>query len=195
MLHALLNCRDKWLRPGGFIVPDVARLYICGFSSNDIKVWFQPNILYGVDLSNLATVARNQIHQERLSGKDVVTNVHKLISFDLNHMTAADAKMKTNFSLTVYRKANIHGFAFFFDVAATAGDVSKWLSTSPYESNTHWAQSIVLLLETLHLPMGTVIEGTSFTLEASKEVSTYSTVITIDVQVLGRKFSNMTFVS
>jgi protein arginine N-methyltransferase 1 len=37
MLNSVVFARDKWLAPGGIILPDKASLYICAIEDGDYK--------------------------------------------------------------------------------------------------------------------------------------------------------------
>jgi protein arginine N-methyltransferase 1 len=53
MLDTVLYARDKWLFPGGLILPDKASLYLCGIEDGDYKnekIAFWDNV-YGFNMS------------------------------------------------------------------------------------------------------------------------------------------------
>ncbi len=53
MLDTVLYCRDKWLKPGGLILPDKATMYVCGIEDGayrEEKISYWDNV-YGFDFS------------------------------------------------------------------------------------------------------------------------------------------------
>lgn len=78
----------------------------------------------------------------------VVTNSHKLISFDLGKVTVKELEFSAGFCLTANRPSVLHGIVAWFtvDFSYSKADSSskKWvvLSTSPFKKTTHWKQTL-----------------------------------------------------
>ncbi len=63
MLATVLYCRDKWLRPGGLILPDKATMYVCGIEDEEYrqeKINYWDNV-YGFDFT-VSILLNNAIH-------------------------------------------------------------------------------------------------------------------------------------
>ena len=156
MLDAVLLARDRWLKPGGLLLPARA----CVFAAPvDMTPWRAENIDFwssvaGIDFSPLAEVAA-----ERALASPVVTSVtsSRLVApaacvgeLDCTTVSREDATRlggdgTLRFAAT--RLAPCHGYAVWFEVLFDVPDGSEptVLSTAPDAPLTHWQQSVVML--------------------------------------------------
>lgn len=58
MLFALINARQKWLKPDGIIVPNRARIFMAGINCPEVVSDLVPNIEYRVNLSALGNMTK-----------------------------------------------------------------------------------------------------------------------------------------
>ncbi|PIA53818.1 hypothetical protein AQUCO_00900421v1 [Aquilegia coerulea] len=68
MLNSVLYARDRWLKPGGAILPDTATIFVAGFGRGGTSIPFWENV-YGFNMSCI--------------GKEVVENSAKLPIVDV----------------------------------------------------------------------------------------------------------------
>lgn len=156
MLDTVLYARDRWLKPGGAILPDLATLHIgaAGQGATGLTFW---NKVYGFDFSLVQQELREDAHQTALlkdvSSQDMLSSSCQLRQLDIAHMSAADASFSTEFVLEPTPEScsgpqECHAFVLWFDT-----DFSKRfckehavrLSTSPYGPRTHWCQTVLVL--------------------------------------------------
>uniref|UniRef100_A0A673JEI0 type I protein arginine methyltransferase n=1 Tax=Sinocyclocheilus rhinocerous TaxID=307959 RepID=A0A673JEI0_9TELE len=76
MLNTVIYARDKWLKPGGFMFPDRATLYVVAIEDRqykDFKIHWWENV-YGFDMTCIRNVAMMEPLVDIVDPKQVVTN-------------------------------------------------------------------------------------------------------------------------
>ncbi|CAN4080910.1 unnamed protein product [Withania somnifera] len=126
MLGSVITARDRWLKPGGLILPSRATLYMAPATHPDRYsecVDFWRNV-YGIDMSAIMPLAKQCAFEEPsvetitvenvLTWPQVVKNVdcYTVTSHELESITA-------RFKFESIMRAPFHGFAFWFDVEFT----------------------------------------------------------------------------
>ncbi|KAF8054030.1 hypothetical protein N665_1355s0013 [Sinapis alba] len=123
MLGSVITARDRWLKPGGLILPSHATLYMAPIShpdrySHSIDFWRN---VYGIDMSAMMQLAKQCAFEEpsveSISGETVLTwpEVVKHIdcqTIKIQELDSVTAKYKFKSMM----RAPMHGFAFWFDV-------------------------------------------------------------------------------
>ncbi|RUS73055.1 hypothetical protein EGW08_019193 [Elysia chlorotica] len=123
MLDSVIAARDKFLRPGGLMVPAHARIYMAPV---DMTEHFQDRSdewsnIYGFDFSPVASaINRNEVVQplvESLSPDKLRAEPRELLSIDLGTVTVEEVRKFTNsLEFHIPFETKIHGFACWFDV-------------------------------------------------------------------------------
>ncbi|CAD5170483.1 unnamed protein product [Musa acuminata subsp. malaccensis] len=123
MLPSIIFARDKWLKPGGFIFPSHASLYMALFTDADgyhesIDFWHD---VYGINMSAVLPLAKTSAfgdtYTETISKASVLTLPILVKQVDCYTITIQDFESVTNFSVSSLLQAPLHGFAFWFDVS------------------------------------------------------------------------------
>jgi len=166
MLPTVLYARDKWLAPGGGVYPNKAVMFMAGFEASDYhanKVDFWKDV-YGFDMSCLIEDSERTAFigsdVTTVDAKSFITNVVKLVSFDI--MTARDKELdfESNFTVVVSRDHTLDGFVIWFDALFDLKCSHPiTLSTSPHTPETHWKQSLFYLATAVSVKQGDKIEG------------------------------------
>ncbi|KMZ75088.1 putative Protein arginine n-methyltransferase [Zostera marina] len=140
MLGSVITARNRWLKPGGLILPSHATLYMAPVTNSpryceSIDFWRN---VYGIDMSSIMPLARQCAFEEpsveTITGENVLTwpsvikhvNCHTITIEELVSVTA-----KYKFSSMM--RAPFHGFAFWFDV--------EFNGIKPYPANDQTQQS------------------------------------------------------
>ncbi|XP_058078832.1 probable protein arginine N-methyltransferase 3 [Magnolia sinica] len=165
MLSSVLYARDRWLKPGGAILPDTATIFVAGFGKGGTSFPFWENV-YGFDMSCIGKEVVEDAAQlpivDVIDSRDIVTNTVVLQNFDLVTMKPDDMDFTTNIELEL--KSDLHrdskdaksettscyGFVLWFETAFSSRfckEMPTTLSTSPYCPKTHWSQTIVTFRE------------------------------------------------
>jgi precorrin-6B methylase 2 len=138
LLPALFNARDRFLRPGGSLVPDAATIVVAAISAptlheQEIAGWSIPQ--HGVSLQAGRPYAANSVFY-RSDNADAVSylsepvTIHRL---DLHDAEYGPFKGRVEVSIT--QPGLCHGWAGWISIKL--GDT--WLSTSPGDKRTHWS--------------------------------------------------------
>ncbi|RHN78403.1 putative methyltransferase [Medicago truncatula] len=189
MLGSVITARDRWLKPGGLILPSSATLYIAPVTHTDRysdSVDFWRNV-YGIDMSAMLSLAKQCAFEEpaveTITGENVLTWPHVVKYIDSYSVTINELETVTsNFKFNSMMRAPLHGFAFWFDVEFNVptivnGSLRKKranpsealvLSTAPEDPPTHWQQTLVYFYDPIELEQDQVIDGL-VTLTQSKE--------------------------
>ncbi len=155
LLPSLFLARDRFLKPGGTMIPFAGRSMVqlveapepyreqvgrwsddvCGVSFESIRRYALNELFYG-DLG--------RDRAQRLGDAQVLMN--------LDFRQALSADCDATVELTVSSAGTCHGIAGWFDMSGG----SETLSTSPYSEQTHWSQVLIPLPEPLQVAPGDV---------------------------------------
>lgn len=123
MLGSVITARDRWLRPGGLILPSNATLYMAPITHPDRygeSIDFWRNV-YGIDMSAMLPLAKQCAFEEpsveTISGENVLTWPHVVKHMDCYTIKIHELEsVSTKFKFQSMMRAPFHGFAFWFDV-------------------------------------------------------------------------------
>ena len=85
MLETVLHARDKWLKPGGLMLPDKAILYLGAIEDEDYKhekIDFWDSV-YGFDMSCIKEIAYTEPLVDVVDGKSVMSSCVPIFNIDL----------------------------------------------------------------------------------------------------------------
>ncbi|KAF3457784.1 hypothetical protein FNV43_RR02443 [Rhamnella rubrinervis] len=131
MLGSVITARDRWLKPGGLILPSNATLYMAPVThpdrySESIDFWRN---VYGIDMSAMLPLAKQCAFEEpsveTITGENVLTWPHVVKHVDCYTITIHELEsVTTRFKFKSMMRAPLHGFAFWFDVEFTGAAAS-----------------------------------------------------------------------
>ncbi|XP_020079775.1 probable protein arginine N-methyltransferase 6.1 [Ananas comosus] len=123
MLGSVIFARDKWLKPGGLILPSHATLYMAPITNTEryqdsIDFWRD---VYGINMSALLPLAKQCSFEEPMietvSGENVLTWPFVIKYVDCYTVTARELESVTaRYRFASMMRAPLHGFGFWFDV-------------------------------------------------------------------------------
>jgi protein arginine N-methyltransferase 6 len=123
MLDSVLFARDRWLNPGGLMLPSVANLYINPISDpslyeNSIDFWKD---VYGINMTSLIPSAKKSMFSEPAVGLVSTENVLSwpavVKRIDCTTATKEDVmRVESVFKVTSMMMSELHGFVLWFDV-------------------------------------------------------------------------------
>ncbi|XP_068640266.1 probable protein arginine N-methyltransferase 6 isoform X2 [Aristolochia californica] len=121
MLSSVIIARDRWLKPGGLILPSHASLYMAPVThperySESIDFWRN---VYGIDMSAMLPLAKQCAFEEpsveTITGENVLT--WPFVHVDCYTVTIQELESITaRYRFASMMTAPLHGFAFWFDV-------------------------------------------------------------------------------
>jgi len=157
LLPSLFHARDRYLKPGGHLIPDYAELVLAPVSAPDIHAthigrWSEPHL--GLEFSAARRFAanemlwlnRNDMKSEPLAPAAVLSAV------DLTTLSRADCQGVAH--VTVDKSGTCDGLLGWIRIRL--GD--QWLSTAPTTAEVHWLPVLLPLDPPLPLEHGEEIE-------------------------------------
>lgn len=140
MLDSVLWARDKYLAPGGKMLPSRGDIFVAAVNDEkfkDKRVNFWKNV-YGINMScMMPTVVREPVI-DLLDCKEINSSSCKLVEFDFDTVQQKDLEFSNTYSVTFYKPDNCHGIVAWFDTAFSNMKHEVILTTSPYKKATHW---------------------------------------------------------
>ncbi|KAL8154401.1 hypothetical protein V2J09_012161 [Rumex salicifolius] len=164
MLSSVLFARDRWLKPGGAMLPDTATMFAAGFGKGGTSIQFWEDV-YGFNMScvgkELVEDAAKFPIVDVIEKSDIVTQTACLQSFDLMTMKLDDMDFTASIELAPKPSDPAgptwcYGVVLWFETGFTSRfckDTAVVLSTSPYEPKTHWFQTILTFREPIALSL------------------------------------------
>eukprot|EP01114_Cavostelium_apophysatum_P007326 TRINITY_DN19412_c0_g1_i1.p1 TRINITY_DN19412_c0_g1~~TRINITY_DN19412_c0_g1_i1.p1 ORF type:complete len:345 (-),score=97.71 TRINITY_DN19412_c0_g1_i1:61-1095(-) len=166
MLPTVLYARDKWMKPGGVILPDKSYILLVGIEDGEYKedkINFWDNV-QGFDFSCIKHSAIQEPLVDIVDPKQIMTSSTRLIEIDLNTCRTEDLAFKAPFRLVGTRDDYCHAFVAYFDIDFARCHKKVFFSTGPAAEYTHWKQTVFYLDEVLSVKKGEEIRG-EFTLK------------------------------
>ena len=161
LLPSLFHARDRYLKPGGRLVPDFAELMLAPVSAPELHAkhigcWSASHL--GLDFSagrrfaanEILWLSREELNAERLAEGSVISTV------DLMTATQADCKGEAPFH--VEKSGLCHGLLGWTRIRLD----DQWLSTDPASPEVHWSPALLPLDPPLPLEAG---EGIAISLQ------------------------------
>ncbi|KAF8769274.1 hypothetical protein HU200_006787 [Digitaria exilis] len=123
MLPSVLFARDKWLKPGGLILPSHATLFMAPITNSEryegsVDFWCD---VYGINMSALVPLAKKFTSEEpsieTIGGENVISWPSVVKHIDCYNFTTEEFKSITaKYKVSSMMLAPIHGFGFWFEV-------------------------------------------------------------------------------
>lgn len=200
MLETYLHAK-KWLRStnGSLMFPSRGDLHVAPFTdaqlyleqSSKANFWYAKDF-HGVDLRALHSTATDEYFRQPIVDTfDVRILMAKSIRHIIDFQTSRENDLHCitlPLEFISNQTAQLHGLAFWFDVAFIGSTQTVWLSTSPSQPLTHWYQVRCLLATPLLVTKGQQINGTCV-LRANNRQS-YDIDIEIFIKETGARSSN-----
>lgn len=163
LLATVLGARDRWLKPGGVILPDRVESWlapcVAEWLDDDAELW--RGSPYGVDLRLMAELRPDEIYysQHAIRGEHLVAAPERLWSNDLYTESAQRAGQSYEASLAfrAARAGRMNGLAAWF--RADFGD-GITLTNAPDAPDTHWGRTLFPLVDSTEVDAGEPIAAT-----------------------------------
>lgn len=153
LLPSLFHARDRYLKPGGKLIPDLAELVIAPVSAPELHEkyigrWSDP--IQGLDLSAGRRFAANEIlwlNREELNAERLGSGL-MLSNMDL--MTASKADCHADARCRIEKAGFCHGLLGWIRIRLG----EEWLSSDPVDPAVHWSPVMLPLDPPLTLQSG-----------------------------------------
>jgi SAM-dependent methyltransferase len=151
VLETLRDAR-RFLKPGGVLIPHSivqwASPVVTDRFERDLRSW--RDVGFGLDWSDAELMTRNNMYVYAIEPEDLLASAAKC--WDSLEFTSDIASRREGaVSWRPARATPVYGFALWWDCTLAPGVV---LSTSPFESRTHWDQIYLPVREPLAVEAG-----------------------------------------
>jgi len=182
MLPAVLYARDRWLRPGGILLPDRARLFlaplddVAGISSRDFPT--------------LRETISSQIWVSVIDPSRFLAGPSCILDLDLNTIQEPDARSyQETFHFGLNKAGTLNGFGLWFDVSFNKTETPVLLSTAPWLPPTHWAQALWILPIDIAVRPGDEVSGTFTQTAVAPSTASFKADVSVSSGAGGEKTS------
>ena len=160
MLDSVIAARDKYLAPGGLVLPSRCTMHLAAVS--DIEryqglVGFWSDV-YGFKMSCMSSPILAEASIEVVPWEHVVSDCVQVHNLDINTCTVADTEFASDFVLAISRTCDLTAVVGYFDTFFELAQ-QVVLSTGPQSTPTHWKQTIFYLPEVVAVTEGQRLEG------------------------------------
>ncbi len=161
LLPSLFFARDKYLKPGGTLIPEAAMMEAVPVNvpelyQQEIACWSQSHM--DIDPSVVRSYASNSIsyYHKKLQEALYLAEPKSFMPLDFYQATNTHCDIEVKYKIT--KSELCHGFAGWFKIKLG----KTWLSTAPHEPRLHWSAGFLPLDPPLALEAG---EEVSFQLQ------------------------------
>lgn len=144
LLPSLFRARDRWLKPGGRLIPDIGELVVAPVCAprlheETLGIWSEPH--FGIDYAALRHFAANTICYERRSAflPELISEPRTLISSDFMSATQTTCDARTTFQIST--DSICSGVLAWIRIRLG----NQWLSTGPMDPSVHWTPQLLLV--------------------------------------------------
>jgi len=137
LLPSLYAARDRWLKPGGALIPDAAQLMLAPVSASrtfeeSIASWSEPHL--GIDFASLRRYAANNIQFRRQGDfrPQLIAAPETVVDLDLTTSQVADCDI--NVRMHAAFNADCSGMLAWIRMRLGG----QWLGTGPLDRELHW---------------------------------------------------------
>lgn len=157
LLPSLYLARDRWLKPGGRLVPDFCELRIAPVSvpkiwQREVGDWSVPK--HGLDYRPLRRFAANALVSCRNADEEATLLAPPVAIETADFMTATGTDLDASFRFTLMRPGDCHGLLAW--IRFRTGDT--WLETGP-QATMHWTPQLLLIDPPITVTAGDELEG------------------------------------
>jgi protein arginine N-methyltransferase 1 len=153
MLPAVLYARDRWLKPGGLLLPHRARLFLAPLDN-----------VAGLSSKNFPTLRETistQMWVNLIDPRRFLAEPFPVLDLDLTSVQEDQVQSyQSGFRFTLEESGTLNGFALWFDVLFPGANPPVELSTAPWLPPTHWAQGLWILPVDIDVKAGVEVAGT-----------------------------------
>lgn len=161
LLPVVVQARDRWLKPGGRMVPGRVDAWMApAFDERlheDLCFWYSKP--YGVELAAVGRVVEGRagICCNHVKGEHLRAEPRLMWTLDAHDVSLerAGRPFEAHLKFTADREGQVNALAAWFS-ADLGGGVT--LATGPSEPNTHWGRTVFPIGQALTVARGTPVE-------------------------------------
>eukprot|EP00088_Acartia_fossae_P030332 TRINITY_DN3130_c0_g1_i1.p1 TRINITY_DN3130_c0_g1~~TRINITY_DN3130_c0_g1_i1.p1 ORF type:complete len:566 (+),score=127.74 TRINITY_DN3130_c0_g1_i1:27-1724(+) len=156
MLDSVLAARDKYLAPGGSMIPNRTTISLAAISDEKrygelLDFW---DNVYGYKMKCMRAPILEEASVEVVPSASVCSEPALVLDLDLNTCSVEDTQFDTQFTLNITRDCNLTAIVGYFDTYFDLEEEKVSFSTGPQATPTHWKQTIFYLPSRLSVKSG-----------------------------------------
>lgn len=158
LMPSLYFARDRYLKPGGALIPDRARLRFAGVEApkrhGETVARYRRDSL-GIDYSVIAALTANHwyVADRGADAPQPLTPAAVAIELDL-HTTHED-RLRWQTPLPIERDGILHGLLGWIELHLG----ERWLSTGPGEADLHWRPGLLPVAQPMPVTQGQTLDA------------------------------------
>jgi len=149
MLDTVIFARDRYLKPGGLLLPNRVTLNLAAIEDSQYRIrkfQFWDNV-YGVNMECMKKVSLSEPHIDIVESAQILSNECKILDLNLYTVKSNDLEFANKYTFQIQKTDTIHAIVGWFDAYFENLKEPIKLTTSPYCKPTHWKQAIFYLNE------------------------------------------------
>lgn len=159
MLNSVLFARDKWLSPNGLMAPSHVSLKLSAFSDSEyindrLHYWKD---VYGFNMSPMRSFVLQNAQVDWFNSSSCISKPVTIKTFDTATVHPNELSFSSEFEIMPSSDGYLHGILGWFDTEFNCTS-SDWkpvsFSTSPFDPDTHWKQTLFAFSEPIILKKG-----------------------------------------
>ncbi|GAB6024098.1 putative protein art3 [Chamberlinius hualienensis] len=155
MLETVIAARDKYLAPGGYLLPNRCDLRVAGISDlaqHQKMISFWDNV-YGFKMRCMKNDVVKEASVTKVESGKLITDAYRIHELDLMTCTSADLDFLKPFQLVMQGDGPLTAIVAWFDTYFDLPNKVSF-STSPHDPVTHWKQTVFYLRQPLPFSNG-----------------------------------------
>ena len=142
------------------LLPNKISLFIVGATQSFLKTpSYWNNDVYGFNYTAMNSMNDHLAETTLMAPCRICTNTCEYLTIDTNGQ-CDPCNLFGSFDLEVSKEGILQCFTTWFDLSFLINGKEVFISTSPYESDTHWVQLSFALRKTIQVNKGDCIKGT-----------------------------------
>lgn len=160
MLDSVIHARDKYLKPGGLLLPNRCTVNLVGLGDEErhkeyVGFW---NDVYGFDMGNMQSKVLNEAIVDVCRGEHTISESVILADLNLHEVDYSYPNFDVDFELKILKNGKFTAFVGYFDTFFNLPQ-SVEFSTGPHSKPTHWKQVVCYVKEPVPVNEGDVVRG------------------------------------
>lgn len=180
MLDSIIFARDRYLKPGGLLLPNQCNISLVGFgdvSKHNGLIEYWGNV-YGFDMSTLKDEVVKEAAIENCNPDFILTTSNVIADFNLMTVDIKCSNFTYDFSMDVLKAGKLTSLVGYFDVFFNLPSKVEF-STSPKCKPTHWKQVVFYFKDMIDVKVGDCIKGKFTCMRDRKDVR--ALIVTIEM--------------
>ncbi len=162
MLPTVLFARDRYLKPGGLMLPSACEMCLAASSNDRLGFWGD---VYGFDMACIADELLKEASIEVVPSESLISSSATFATIDVTSVTDAELDFCAPYRLVVTSAGTLRCFVLHFDTIfdyTAVGGRRTSFTTSSEGTPTHWKQTALYLKETVAVNVGDVLTGKAY---------------------------------